>query len=149
VKEPSFVPTFISVPMVVQRALESSLSNPQTMLVMQFNNSMATIGRAVLSKSVRIDLLVTFLQEVAADSAVLVEVLGVGSQDVVALVSEVVADLAVDSVVVVEASPVDMVELLEVAALRTAQAALRLLQILSPTTLLQAPREARSSMFAT
>ena len=91
-----FAPTFMLDLMVDQRALVLSLSNPQMMLVTQFNNSTVTTGKDANLKFARIVLLtrVGLALEVVEDLAEAVEA------SVEALV------LAEVSVVLVEASVV-------------------------------------------
>jgi hypothetical protein len=140
-----FVPTFTLDQMVVPRVLVSSLLNPQMMLAMQFNNSMAMTGKAAPSRFVKIDLLDQLGLEDAADSVV-VEALGVVLEVVVDSVLAVASEVASAAVVVMEAVASEVglrVGLMEELA--------QLLQhpIRSLTMLLLARREARRSMSET
>jgi hypothetical protein len=139
---PSFVLMFTSDLMVVPKALELLPSNLLTMLVMPSNNSMATTGKAALSRYVKI-------ASLALDP------------DSVEVVSALVEDLAEVSVLeAVDSAVVDSVVVLEVVVDSEAAMVVRVvtmeelaLSLLLPTPLPTMPllvlREARPSTSAT
>lgn len=142
---PLFVPMFMLVQMAVPRVLELSLSSPLMMLAMLFNNSMVMTGKVARSRFVKTASPV--LHRVLAVVVDLVDAEALAE----ALVPE--ADLAgpaeavamEDSAEVVAASGVatEVVDSMEELAPSP------LPQIPSPISLLQVPREAIPSMFAT
>ena len=92
---PSFVLMFMSDPMVVPKALELLPSNLLTMLAMPSNNSMATTGKAALSRYVKIASLALDPGSVEVVSALVEDLAEVS-------VLEVVGSAEVGSVVVLE-----------------------------------------------
>lgn len=134
---PSFVLMFTSDPMVVPRALELLPSNLLTMLVMPSSNSMATTGKAALSRYVKIASLALDPDSVEVVSALVEDLAEVSVLE--AVDSVVVLEVVVDS----EAAMVVRVVTMEELAL----------SLLLPTPLLTMPllvlREARPSTSAT
>jgi hypothetical protein len=142
---PLFVPMFMLVQMAVPRALELSLSSPLMMLAMLFNNSMVMTGKVARSRFVKTASLV--LDPVLAvvvdlvDAEAFPEALAVEAD----LVRPAEAVATEDSAEVVAASGVAT----EVVDSMEELAPFPLPQIPSPILLLQVPREAILSMFAT
>lgn len=142
---PLFVPMFMLVQMAVPRVLELSLSSPLMMLAMLFNNSMVMTGKVARSRFVKTASLV--LDPVLAvvvdlvDAEALAEALALEAD----LVGPAEAVATEDSAEVVAASGVatEVVDSMEELAPSP------LPQIPSPISLLQVPREAIPSMFAT
>jgi hypothetical protein len=142
---PLFVPMFMLVQMAAPRVLELSLSSPLMMLAMLFNNSMVMTGKVARSRFVKTASLV--LDPVLAvvvdsvDAEALAEALALEA----GLVGPAEAVATEDSAGVVAASGVatEVVDLMEELAPSP------LPQIPSPISLLQVPREAILSMFAT
>jgi hypothetical protein len=128
---------FTSDPMVVPRALELLPSNLLTMLVMPSSNSMATTGKAALSRYVKIASLALDPDSVEVVSALVEDLAEVSVLE--AVDSVVVLEVVVDS----EAAMVVRVVTMEELAL----------SLLLPTPLLTMPllvlREARPSTSAT
>jgi hypothetical protein len=137
---PSFVLTFTLDLMVVPKAPASSLSNLLMMLVTPSNSSMATIGKAALSKCAKIASLALDKDSVGVVSALAEDS---AEDSALAVALAVVVDSAVDLEeveVVSEAAMVEQVASMEVSFLP--------LPIPLPITPLLALREARPSTFA-
>jgi hypothetical protein len=139
---PSFVLTFTSDPTVAPKAPGSLPSNLPMMPAMPFNSSTAMIGRAALSRYVKIASLVLDPDSVEVVSVLVADLAEVS---VLEAVDSVVEDLAVDLEVVVdsEAAMVVRVVMMEELALSL------LPPIPLPTMPLLGLREARPSTSAT
>lgn len=141
---------FTWVLMAVPKALVSLHLNLLMMLATPFNNSTATTGKDVPSRFVKIDSLVPEVLEALeaevalVDVEALVEVLAVVVVASNPVVASEVASVAVAVVVMVQETLEE--EVVVVLMMELEQFPLHL--TLSPTMLLLAPKEARSSMFA-